>query len=168
MRSLIRCLCLVSLGISSSAWSQGFDPRVPLGQLIQAFQNCGPPAVYQMLSPQLFMLIGQQTGGKGCYPEIQAAGPVQDMQIIDEKMYPNGPVYVIRVTHSTGSVDWFIGFNQTTGRVELLTFQPATTSSQPKVADGPDDDHGGGNPTKHSGKGPEGSQSGCELYPAMC
>lgn len=168
MRVLVRYLCLASLLASSSAWSQGFDPRVPLGELIQALQNCGPPAVYRMLSPQLFMLIAQQTGGRGCYPEIQSAGPVQGMQVIDEKMYPLGPVYVIRVTHTAGSVDWFIGFNQTTGRVELLTFQPAA-SSPPNVADGPQDDHKGGNPTQHPGGGPpQGSKDGCDLYPAMC
>jgi hypothetical protein len=171
MRCFIRCLCLALLAFSSSAWSQGFDPRVPLGELIQAFQNCGPPAAFQMLSPQLFELIAQQTGGRGCYPEIQAAGPIQGMEVIDQKMYPVGPVYVIRVTHSAGSVDWFIGFNQSTGRVELLTFQPAT-SSQPTVEDGPQDDHKGGNPTTPSEGGSQGgsksSQSGCELYPAMC
>lgn len=173
MRSLSRCLCLLLLAVSSSAWSQGFDPRVPLAELIQAFQNCGPPAVYRMLSPQLFQLIGQQTGGRGCYPQIQAAGPIQGMEVIDQKMFPAGPVYVIRVTHSAGAVDWFIGFNQSTGQVELLTFQPAT-SEQPKVADGPQDDHQGGNPTtpsesssKPSG-GSKSSQSGCDLYPAMC
>lgn len=175
MRSLSRCLCLVLLALSSNAWSQGFDPRVPLAQLIQAFQNCGPPAVYRMLSPELFQLIGQQTGGRGCYPEIQAAGPIQGMEVIDQKMYPAGPVYVIRVTHSAGAVDWFIGFNQSTGQVALLTFQPAT-SSQPKVAEGPQDDSKGGNPTPAAGSGSgsggdsgsKSSQSGCDLYPAMC
>ena len=171
MRALNRCLCLIALLASSNAWSQGFDPRVPLGELIQAFQNCGPPGVYQMLSPQLFMLIGQQTGGRGCYPQIQAAGPVQDMQVIDHKMYPLGPVYVIRVTHSAGAVDWFIGFNQSTGRVELLMFQPAA-GSPPKVVEGPQDDHGGASPTKRpsggGGSAPKSSEDGCDLYPAMC
>jgi hypothetical protein len=171
-------LSCCSLAIASPAQAQSFDPRAPLGQLIQAFQVCGPPMVYQMLSPQLFQLIGQQTGGSGCYREIAAAGPIINMQILDYREFPLGPLYVIRVFHNAGPVDWFIGFNRFNGKVESLNFQ-AGQSTPPNIGTGPSGGGGGGSPpnpnptpppTSSGGgsTGGGGSSDGCQLYPAMC
>src|SRR5690348_11489019 len=90
---LAMVLALAFLSSALPVRAQGFDPRPVLGQLITAFQNCGPPAVYQMLSPQLFLTIAQQTGGQGCYQQIRAAGPIQNMQILDQRQFPIGPLY---------------------------------------------------------------------------
>jgi hypothetical protein len=161
------------------------DPRVPLGLLIQAFQNCGPPAVYQMLSPQLWQLVYVQTGGSGCFAQIRAAGPVQAMQVLDQQVLPNGTVWVVRVVHLTGAtVDWFIGINRL-GKVEVLTFQNPQQAA-PSVATGPVLPLGGGIPTAPAPATPTpvspapsppaqpptggggNTNAGCALYPAMC
>jgi hypothetical protein len=180
LHSQILYLVIACTGIGSRlASAQDFDPRAPLLTLIQAFQNCGPPQVYQMLSPQLFQTVAQQTNGQGCYQQIRAAGPVLDAQVLDQRQFAIGPLYVIRVTHQTGAVDWFIGFNQVTGKVELLTFQSAV-SSTPTIQTGPSPRSTGPSPASGSthprdgstgGKSPSSSGSGddgCDLYPAMC
>lgn len=115
------------------------DPIPYLRQLISAFQVCGPPDVYQMLSPALFQVIAVQTGGMGCYPQIAAAGPIANMQRRDVQLLPAGPVFAVRVTHQNGAVaDWFIGLSNWTGRVEYLTFVPAAANSaSPTISAGP-------------------------------
>jgi hypothetical protein len=130
-----------------------------------------------MLNPQLFQTIRAQTGGRGCYAEIAAAGPVVDMRVIGQQRLPAGTVSAIRVTHQSGSVDWFIGITDL-GVVEILTFQPAG-SSLPSVSRGPQQPQGGDNPPSQpsgpsipgpsTGGGGAGSDSdGCRLYPSMC
>lgn len=149
-----------------------FDPRAPLAQLISAFQNCGPPQVYQMLSPQLFQGIAQQTGGMGCYPQIRAAGPITNMVVIDQRNFPIGPLFVIRVTHqASGPVDWFMGINLMTQRVEYLNFQNVMPNTPtPTVMSGPTAPQIV-NPTPTTSApapGPGSGGEGCSLYPAMC
>lgn len=150
--------------MSKSASAQ-FDPRQPLNILIAAFQRCGPPQAYQMLSPYLFQVVAQQTGGRGCYQEIASAGPVTQMQVIQSQQFPIGPLYVIRVDHSSGiKADWFVGFNRVTGQVEYLNFQNAQ-SITPTIERGPSPTEGGPStpPVDRGGSG-----EGCDLYPAMC
>lgn len=131
-------LVATSMLISSSVHAQIPDPRKSLANIIEAFQNCGPTQAYQALSPYLFQAIGNQTGGTGCYQQIAAAGPVTKTEIIETQTFPLGPLYIIRVTHSTGiRADWFIGFNVTTGKIEHLTFQPVVGSDRPKIENGP-------------------------------
>jgi hypothetical protein len=156
---------------STASSAQGFDPRAPLGQIIQAFQMCGPPAAYQLLSPQLLSIVAQQTGGRGCYPQISQAGPITGMQVLAQQQFPIGPLFIIRVSHAGGSVDWFVGFNQMTGRIESLTFQPAQ-QQPPTIPDGPTPSGGGSpsprpSPSPNPSPGPSGGD-GCDLYPAMC
>jgi hypothetical protein len=163
---MFRRLCLtaltVSVGWSSTAPAQQFDPRLPLGQLISAFQMCGPPQVYQMLSQQLFILVAQQTGGRGCYPQIAQAGPVTGMEILSQQQFPTGPLYIIRVTYQAGAAaDWFIGFNQHDGKIESLTFQPAQAHPEPKPEPKP-------RPTPPPDPVEGSGGDGCDLYPAMC
>lgn len=173
MRSLrnIILFCLATAGGLVQPAQAQFDPRQPLSALISAFQNCGPTQVYQMLAPYLFQLIAQQTGGRGCYPQIASAGPVVGMQVMQSQQFPIGPMFLIRVQHSSGqSADWFIGFNQGTGQVEYLSFQAAGSGSgpSPTIQGGPEPT--GGGPSTPSGGGGEGSGDGegCDLYPAMC
>lgn len=134
---------LFYIGSIPVAFSQQFDtntdPTDILSQLISAFQNCGPPNVYQMLSPQLFQVIFVQTGGAGCYQAIAAAGPVTDMETTDVKELPAGPVFSVRVTHQNGQlVDWFIGLSNFSGRIEYLSFAAASQQSvKPSIAAGP-------------------------------
>lgn len=176
MRSIWRALACLALSSASvviphKARAQAFDPRQPLYQLISAFQNCGPPQAYQMLSPYLFQLIGQQTGGTGCYQTIRAAGPVQGMQVIDMRQFPVGPVFAIRSQHQAGAFDWHIGFNQYTNRVEYLSVQPVTgpTAPPPSVDTGPrPGPTTGGTPAPPTSRNPQPSSDGCQLYPAMC
>jgi len=166
-RAVAGLVAAVALLGASPSTAQGLDPRQALAVLISAFQQCGPPQAYQLLSPQLFQIVAQQTGGMGCYPAIAAAGPVLGMQLVDQKQLPGGMVYVIRVTHQAGSVDWFIGIGQASGKVELLTFQ-AATATPPTVATGPRPDAGGTPPPPPPpGSSPEG-RDGCDLYPSMC
>lgn len=162
------------LTVLSVASSQGGDPRPALGAIISAFQNCGPAHVYQMLSPQLFNVVGQQTGGSGCYSQIAAAGPIQNMQVISQQIYPLGPMFIVRVAHPGMAVDWLIGFNQFTGKVEYLTFQSA---QQPPVLPrvdpptlGQPTPTGGGTPPPPNGGSPtaSGGSDGCDLFPVMC
>lgn len=169
--------------LPSAALAQQFDPRMPLSQVISAFQVCGPPQVYQMLSPQLFMLVAQQTQGRGCYAQIAQAGPVTGMQVLAQQQFPTGPLFIVRVSHQAGNVvDWFIGFNQYNGKIESLTFQAA--QAQPPTIPGGPTPEGGGSPGggtstggstgggTGAGSGGTGSGSsggdGCDLYPAMC
>ncbi len=170
------CSALCVLGSGGTAAAQ-VDPRAPLWDLIAAFQTCGPPQTFQMLSPQLFQIIAAQTGGRGCYAQIAAAGPVVDMRVIGQQRLPNGTVSAIRVTHQSGPVDWFIGISDL-GVVEIITFQ-AAGSSLPSVGRGPQTPQGGANPPSQpsgpskpspsTGGGGAGSDSdGCRLYPSMC
>ncbi len=141
------------------------DPRSILGALIGAFQTCGPSQVYQLLSPQLFNLIAQQTGGRGCYQGIAQAGPINSMQIVGSQIFPIGPLYVVRVQHANITADWFIGFNQITQRVEFLNFQAAQTGSQPPQPADPHPPRPTGGPSPSP---PAGTSDGCQKYPAMC
>ncbi|MFZ5746136.1 MAG: hypothetical protein ACOY45_00605 [Pseudomonadota bacterium] len=160
---------------ANGAQAQAFDPRPALGSLINAFQACTPSPAYQMMAPALFQTVAQQTNGSGCYPAIRAAGPIQGMQVIDYREFPIGPMYVVRVFHMGGPVDWFIGFNRVTAQVEYLNFQgvQGPSAPQPTINTGPT----GGtinpvpapSPTPGAGSGGSGgSGEGCDLYPAMC
>jgi hypothetical protein len=165
---------------TSPVTAQQFDPRPSLANIISAFQSCGPPQAYAVLAPYLFQVVAQQTGGAGCYSFIAAAGPVVRMEIIDSRMFPVGPLYIVRVTHSAGVVaDWFIGFNQATGQIEYLSYQAATGNVRPTVETGPDIDKniGGVKPietkTNNSDdKKPDSSGTkrspACEKFPEMC
>jgi len=145
------------------------DPRAPLHQLISAFQNCGPPQAYQILSPQLFQAIAMQTGGSGCYQQIAMAGPVMNMQTLDQRQFPNGTMYVVRVQHAQFAVDWFIGINHY-GQVDYLNYQNAATGGPaPTIATGPGPTSTGPSPTAPAPTRPSGgTQDGCTLYPSMC
>ncbi len=173
--ALCAAMMLALPGVPASAQ---FDARQPLAQLISAFQNCGPPQVYQMLSPQLFQLIAAQTNGAGCYADVRAAGPITNMQVIDQRNYPVGPMFAIRVTHASGTqADWFIGINQYTQRVEYLNYQAVSTSTPPpQVNRGPSNPQidttmlsEPSTPAPSPGGGGSSSDSdGCEIYPVMC
>lgn len=163
------CFTLLTLAAPRFAIAQVFDPRPILSQLIQAFQMCGPPQVYQILSPQLFQIVAQQTQGTGCYQQISAAGPVQSMQVISQQQYPIGPIYVVRVNHPGTTADWIIGFNQFTSKVEHLTFQAAQGApvNLPPIAPGPRRTTPQ-TPSPPTDKPPNTSGDGCDLFPAMC
>lgn len=177
MKIAIRLILpLLVILIAAPASAQPFDPRAPLLQLIQAFQYCGPSQSYQLLDAQLYQAVARQTGGRGCYADIAAAGPVLGAQIVDQREFPLGSLYVIRVIHQSGAVaDWFIGFNRITTKVEYLTYQntpQGTASKAPTVSSGPaPSSKGPSDPPSPSPAGPaQGSAStdGCDLYPAMC
>lgn len=165
-------LPIISAAFAQPAQAQ-FDPRQPLSALISAFQICGPPQVYQMLTPYLFNVVAQQTGGRGCYPQIANEGPVVGMQVMQSQQFPIGPLYLIRVQHASGTVaDWFIGFNRVTGKVEYISFQSAGSASGPApgptIQTGPAPTGGGPTTPGGGGGGKGGSGEGCDLYPAMC
>jgi len=183
-------VCALALAACNDTVAQQFDPRIALGQLIQAFQNCVASPAYLMMGPQLYQTVWLQTGGTGCYPTIRAAGPVQNMQVIEQQALPNGMVYAIRVVHAYGSsVDWFIGINQFTGKVDYLNFQTAQ-QALPSVSIGPVNGGAipmpagsgatsggsapaGGDrvnlpPAQPPPKKPEGKGDGCDLFPSMC
>ncbi len=148
----------------ASAQPGGFDPRMILGQVIAALQNCGPPQVYQMFGAQLFQTVAMQTGGSGCYMQLKQLGPVTGMNVTGQQQFPAGPVYAIRVQHQAGATDWFMGISQATNKIEYLNFQPAQ-APQPNIKTGPipKPDIGGGTTPN-----PTGNKDGCSLYPAMC
>src|SRR5262245_50993657 len=86
----------------------------------------------------LFRSVYQQTGGTGCYPDIAKAGSITQMKVIDSGIFPAGPLFVVRVTHTARVVaDWFIGFNQNTGQIGYLSYQ-AAAKKRPTVKAGPD------------------------------
>lgn len=174
-------MLLSSLMLPAKMHAQAFDPRQPLAILISAFQNCGPPQSYSLLAPNLFGAVYQETSGTGCYSGIQGAGPITGMQMLGAQDFPIGPLYLIRVTHSSGAVaDWFVGFNRNTGQVEYLRFQAPQTGQTPSITTGPSptgsgpspvpapQPTGGGGGTGGGGSGGSGSGAGCELYPVMC
>lgn len=133
---------LVAISVFTTAEAQIPDPQETLETIIGAFQKGGPPVAYQTLSPLVFNLVASQTSGSGYYPQIAAAGPISSTEVLDSKAFPLGPMYVIRVTHagsafaSGGPVDWFIGFNQATGKIEYLTFQTVADGSPPTIEKG--------------------------------
>lgn len=145
-----------------------FDPRPTLNNLIFGFQNCGPATAFQSLSPAVWQLVYMQTGGRGCYALVASLGAPQGMQIVDSRQFPIGPLYAVRVNHQAGSADWFIGFNQMTGKVEYLNFQPTQTgAAPPSTGTGPEPTASG--PSAPPPSTPStGSGDGCDLYPAMC
>lgn len=155
--------------IASPSEAQSFDPTPTLQQVISAFQVCGPPQVFQAFSPQLFQAVFAQTGGSGCYRDIALAGAVVSAQVVDQRMFPVGPLYLIRVRHQTGAVaDWFIGFNQFTSKIEFLNYQTAAVQT-PTVGTGPTAPTSGPSPTPLPTPTPAtGQGDGCDLYPAMC
>lgn len=155
------------------AEAQEFDPRPALSTLISAFQQCGPPQAYQLLSPYLFSLVAQQTGGRGCYAPMAAAGVVTKMEVIDHALFPAGPLYIVRVTHVAGPVDWFIGFDQTSSKVIYLTFQSVTTGPSPSVAAGADQSANLGlvkppKPVKPVDESSDSKSASCKKFPQMC
>lgn len=171
-------ISLGSLSAPSAAKAQG-SPEQYLFQVISAFQNCGPPQVYQALSPQLYQQVFVQTQGSGCYFQIQQAGPVQNIVMVGSQNFPVGRMFQLRVSHPNTTVDWFMGVNHITGQIDYLNYQnlvvgsPAPTIETGPVPDGgpspaptietapvPDD---GSNPAPTST-----SADGCDIYPAMC
>lgn len=155
------------------AEAQEFDPRPALSTLISAFQRCGPPQAYQLLSPYLFNVVWQQTGGQGCYAPIAAAGVVTKMEVIDHAQFPAGPLYIVRVTHVSGPVDWFIGFDQISSKVIYLTFQSVITGSSPTVAAGADQSANLGlvkppKPVKPDDEPADSKSTSCKKFPQMC
>jgi hypothetical protein len=153
------------------ARSQNFtpqtDPRPVLSQLIQAFQNCGPPQVYQWLGLALFQTISAQTGNSGCYANIRSAGFVTNMAVTGVQMFPAGPVFSVRVNHQTGVVaDWFIGFSNFTGKVEYLNYQAAVNSGPAPTPQTVPSNRGEiPNPPSQDNRPQPG---GCEKFPGMC
>lgn len=144
------------------------NPVQILHSLIQAFQNCGPPYVYQVLSPQLFQSIFAQTGGLGCYAGLQQLGPVVGSQVVGQQPYPSGPIYTVKVQHSAGyRTVWLIGVSNFTQKVEALSFNFDNTQApldtprpQPIPSPQPKPDP--------SPSPPPAPSDGCKLYPAMC
>ena len=173
-------LWIVSLAIAlwaslaTPGRAQQVNPSLVLGRMIAAFQNCGPPPVYQVLTPQLFQIVAQQTGGSGCYPVIQAAGPVVNMQVLGQQTFPVGPLYLIRVQHQSGvTFDWFMGLNLLINKVQVLMFQPGGGSTMPTIATGPTLGNGSGGGGTSGGSSPPASQTtpppaNCSLYAGMC
>lgn len=172
-----RCIAVLAVGVILGSGEQAFgqqftastDPRPVLRNLITAFQLCGPPQAYQVLSPQLFQLIAMQTGNSGCYQHIAAAGPVTSMAKKDVQQMPAGPVFAVRVTHQSGAVvDWFIGLSNWTGRVEYLNYVNASAAAPaPTIDAGPVDDQGdsGGEIVQPP---PPDDGPDCKIWGTMC
>lgn len=163
----------ISIGFfqfSGSARAQG-SPEQFLYTMISAFQNCGPPQVYQSLSPQLYQQVYFQTQGSGCYFQIQQAGPVQNIALIGSQNFPIGRLFQLRVSHSNTTVDWFMGVNHVTGQIDYLNYQNLVSGSPaPTIATGPTPD-GGPSPAPVIQSTPSTSPTstdGCDIYPAMC
>lgn len=157
------------LAAATAAESKDIDPEDSLRNIITAFQRCGPPEAYQALSPSVFQAVAQQTGGSGCYAPIAAAGPIQDVELIEEREFPVGPLYVMRVTHQSGPpADWFIGFNNTTGKIEYLTFQAVVGGKSSSIAKGPDPNSGGIAKPKVVKPPPPTTSEACKKFPVMC
>ena len=156
------------------AEAQVFDPRPTLATLISAFQQCGPPQAYQLLSPYLFTLVAQQTGGQGCYGPIAAAGVVTKMEVIDGATFPAGPLYIVRVTHAAGPVDWFIGFDKISSKVIYLTFQSVINGPTPSVAAGANSSANLGlvkpppKPEPPADETDKSKSAACKKFPQMC
>lgn len=150
------------------------DPRPILGQLIQAFQTCSQPQVFQYLGVFVYQSVASQTNGTGCYPNIAAAGPVTNMQVINVNQLPVGPVFAVRVSHQSGTVaDWYIGLSNVTNKVEYLTFVAANMNAPlPDAHRGPVGQDG-----KDRGQIPQPAQaqpppddapSECKVFKTMC
>lgn len=181
MTKISMLMLVISMGLfqfSGSAKAQG-SPEQLLYYVISAFQNCGPPQVYQSLSPQLYQQVFLQTQGSGCYFQIQQAGPVQQIVLIGSRDFPVGRLFQLRVSHPNTTVDWFMGVNHLTGQIDFLNFQnlvPGTPA--PTIATGPTPDGGpspmpANQPTPAPSTGSEPSPTttpvdGCDIYPAMC
>ncbi len=123
----------------------------------------------------MFELVASQTGGSGCYAPIAAAGPITNMQVLQQAQFPVGPMYLVRVTHQAGPVDWFIGFNQFNGKIEYLSFQQVQGGGggggNPSIQTGPSPSAGGPGtgapppPPKTDGGNPA---EECQMFPTMC
>lgn len=109
----------------STSGDSGVNPVRVLEGLVLAFQNCGPVDAYSILSPTVFDAVRVQTGSTGCYPQIQAAGPIAGMQLISALQRNEGPLYRIRVFHAAAISDWVLGIDTKTARVDNLYPGPA-------------------------------------------
>ena len=168
MRKLFALSAALLVVWSGSVQAQSYNARISLRTLISAFQVCGPPQAYQMLSQSLFQAVAYQTNGMGCYAAIAQAGPVAELKVIQRQQFPVGPLYMVRVTHQTGlMVDWFIGFNRITGKVEYLSFQNAAEDEEEAtIEDGPAET---ANVVAPAGEdGDRSSDNRCERFPRMC
>lgn len=176
-RSIIMGAVVGASIFASPARAQGFDPRPSLGQMITAFQRCGPPAAYQLLSPQMFQIVAAQTNGAGCYRDIAGAGPVLKMEVLQQADFPIGPLFLVRVTHQGGPVDWFVGFNRFSGKIEYLSYQQIQ-GTPPSIQSGPAPSAGGPGtdatpPVRSAPRGGTGDKGGsqpeeCSMFPTMC
>src|SRR5262245_46393455 len=105
MRTLLHIARLVAIALTSLSTSPVIaqdedDATETLEGLITAFQRCGPPQAYTVLSPNLWNIVRLQTNGSGCYQPIMAAGPVTETEVIARQEFPLGPLYIIRVHHN--------------------------------------------------------------------
>jgi len=169
--TLFFCWAFSTQALYAQQFTNHTDPRPVLGQLISAFQRCGPPIVFQYLGAQLFQTIAFQTGGSGCYPSIASAGQVINMQVINGNQLPAGPVFAVRVTHQSGIIaDWYIGLSNYTGKVEYLNYVAASADTPlPDAHEGPTNDDGGsaGEITQPDVK-PANQSNDCKTYKTMC
>jgi hypothetical protein len=140
------------------------DPRPILQQVIHTFQNWGPPLVYLMFGTHLFRTVYEQTDGLGCYMDLQAAGPVTELQVSEAHTCPAGPVFEVRVEHKTRAYDWTIGLSNRTGKIELLNYRYANTPRQ-RASPGP-------RVESNRTNGESGTSASrlecCKTYPMMC
>lgn len=130
-----------------------------LRQLINAFQVCGPPSVYQILGQAVFQAVAMQTQNTGCYPQLRILGPVQNISQTGSQEYPAGPVDEFEVQQQNGTSYWQMGISDTTGKVEWLTVNSQKVPLQPFPKPDPVEP---GKPKKQD------DPVGCQIYPQMC
>lgn len=137
MRSFyVAALICASVTVSvSNADAQQLGYEQSLRTLIPALQHCGPPQAYQILGPQIFNLISAQTGGMGCFQQLQPLGGISDIEELSSVDLPAGPVKTMKVTHSNGmETYWQIGISQFTNKVEFLNFNFVRPQDLPQEA----------------------------------
>lgn len=155
--------CLAASPLAAQQTYTEAQKKLILGQLINAFQVCGPPSAYQLLGQAVFQAVAMQTQNTGCYPYLQMLGRVQDVSRTASEEYPAGPVEEFEVQQQNGTSYWQMGISKFTGKVEWLTVnsQRVPVPAFPKAV--ADVDTGG---TKKQPKHDE--PAGCQLYPQMC
>lgn len=160
---------LVSL-LPAKASAQA-DGRQLLAALIQQMQTGTPNA--GLIGQQLWFTISQQTGGTGYYPQLAQLGPVTGIQIQQQMMLPQGPVFAMTAQHQNGYSTWQLGFSHLTGKIEYASVTslgngggggggaPTTPPPNPLPDSGPDSgDNGGG-----AGGG---TSAACQKFPNLC
>ena len=167
-------LASISFG-SFQAAAQISPQEQAMGQIINALQT--GTENWGRYSPQLQLVIAQQTNRTGVYVGLAQLGAPTSIHMQTIIPLPAGYYYIFRTDFRAGSLDWQV-VTDLAGNLWGLQFQPtAVQSKQPQkpVSTEDDDSDDDSKPAKKlpsggkdTGDKPSSKDDACSLYPNLC